>query len=107
MVPRRRQTPQGIASLIVSSLAIRGLGPTDPHKELASRKIGHRKGHRVNEWVIEIAQPGTKPILVIVRIADTRPSTVTAQLQAQGIADEPSNDAASFHFDQSGLPIYD
>jgi hypothetical protein len=102
-------TPQKIASIIASALRQRGIETTDPTRQIASRRTGVGRGHRVREWVITITgQP--KPILVIVRIADTRPTTRENQYAdehrlPQTIDPDAISQDSSYSFDASGLPL--
>jgi hypothetical protein len=107
-----RRTPQKIASVIASGLAMHGIDAGDPEHITASRRTSVGRGHRVKEWVMEITaeQTGSKPILVIVRIADTRPTTRENQYATGGAhidrtIDPDALSPESYSFDASGLPL--
>jgi hypothetical protein len=95
-------TPERIASILYSALGQRDFNLEDikvcPVIRRESRRGFHVRSHRVKEWFFEVRDGGTsKPVLVCVRIADTRPERV------HEIPEEPGKDF--YRFDASGLPI--
>ena len=96
----KKLTPQKVSSILQSALTLRGLNIGEPFTEVTTRK-----GHRVQEHVFRLRQPGAKPILVIVRIDDVRLSHRLPSVQAP--TGEPGANSFSFHFDSSGLPLLD
>jgi len=103
-------TPEKLASSIYSVLAQRDIIDTDQVdicKAQVSRKVRQPgsgamgRPHMVQEYFITIPNDG-RPIIVSVRIADTR-----APQHRQPIPARPGRDQGynGYHFDASGLPL--
>lgn len=104
----RNMTPERVASILYSALSQRGLDLDDLDFEQVTRRPGNRRGHRVKEWFFHVNGRG-RPIIVSVRIADTRPDPQYHEPpdQTQPPGAVPGRDSSSFHFDPSGLPLRD